>query len=67
MSTEYEIIKTNLTKTMPPALVDNVDYRKQLWIGVAIAVSGASNSTNMSSPAMWANEVLKEYDRRFGY
>ena len=44
---------------------DKRDYRKELWIGVAISVAGASNCNNSSSPASWANSVLAAFDRQF--
>ncbi len=44
---------------------DKRDYRKELWIGVAISVAGASNCNNSSSPASWANTVLAAFDRQF--
>lgn len=41
------------------------DYRKEIWIGVAISVAGSSNCNNPGSPASWANVVLDAFDRRF--
>ncbi|MBL4753830.1 MAG: hypothetical protein JKY52_09600 [Flavobacteriales bacterium] len=39
--------------------------RMKLWKDVAVVVAGASNSTRESSPARWADEVLKGFDKRF--
>jgi hypothetical protein len=44
---------------------DHERRRRMLWIDVAIAVAGSGNSTNSHSPGCWANDVLREYDRRF--
>jgi hypothetical protein len=41
------------------------DYRKELWIGVAVAVARAENARSKTVPAQWANEALAEFDRQF--
>lgn len=41
------------------------DYRKELWIGVAIAYANSSNSTHIQYMAKWADHALAEYDKRF--
>lgn len=42
------------------------DYRKELWIGVAIAVAAAENAIEKSAPAAWADVALDRYDDLFG-
>ena len=39
--------------------------RKELWIGVAVAVARAENARSNSAPAHWANESLKAFDKAF--
>lgn len=42
------------------------DYRKELWMGVAIAVARSDNATKPESPTRWADQVLADFDKRFG-
>lgn len=44
---------------------DHEQLRKELWIKVAVAVAGASNASYVSSMTSWADEALKEFDKRF--
>jgi hypothetical protein len=39
--------------------------RKKLWIKVAVAYTGASNSTSTTNMSDWADHALKEFDKRF--
>jgi hypothetical protein len=39
--------------------------RKELWIGIAVAVARAENARSSTVPASWANEALKEFDKKF--
>ena len=41
------------------------DYRKELWIGVATAVSGCDVTTELEAPGHWANHTLAEFDKTF--
>ena len=42
------------------------DIRKELWVGVAIAISQSSNSTTKYTMEKWADHALAEFDKRFG-
>jgi hypothetical protein len=42
------------------------DYRKELWVGVAIAVAGCGNTKNDRSPGEWADTTLAYFDKTFG-
>lgn len=42
------------------------DCRKELWMGVAIAVARSDNATKLESPTRWADQVLADFDKRFG-
>lgn len=42
------------------------DYRKELWMDVAIAVARSDNATKPESPTRWADQVLADFDKRFG-
>lgn len=46
--------------------VPEVDLRKQLWMGVAVAIAQASNSTSRYMMERWADHALAEFDKRFG-
>jgi len=39
--------------------------RKELWIGVATAVARAEGARSRSAPGGWADEVLKDFDKKF--
>jgi hypothetical protein len=41
------------------------DYRKELWVRVAVAVAQASNSTTRYMMEKWADHALAEFDKRF--
>ncbi|MEK0324096.1 MAG: hypothetical protein QQN63_00175 [Nitrosopumilus sp.] len=41
------------------------DYRKELWSNVAVAYTGASNSTSARKIGDWADIVLEAFDERF--
>lgn len=66
--------KTKQTATVTPAPITNItyplplprDYRRELWLGVAIGLAAAFNSSNPESPGKWADTVLKAYDKTFG-
>jgi len=55
-------IVQNIT-IQPP--YESRDYRRELWIGVAIGVASAINSSSKESPGKWADEALKDYDVTF--
>ena len=38
---------------------------EKLWCDVYIAVSGASNSTYMDTPIIWADKAVSEFKKRF--
>ena len=42
-----------------------IDYRKQLWVEVAVAVASSDNATRPSSMTTWADFALSEFDKRF--
>lgn len=42
------------------------DYRKELWVGVAIAVARAESSRNVVVVSNWADAVLAGFDKTFG-
>lgn len=42
------------------------DYRKELWIGVAIAVARSDSTTSEFSPGNFANTALAKFDAQFG-
>ena len=48
--------------TIPPP---TRDYRKELWVGVAIAIASSANAVNSSSMISWADRAVAEFDRRF--
>ena len=39
--------------------------RKELWMRICCAYVNSSNSVNKSYASEWADEVLKEFDKRF--
>lgn len=39
--------------------------RRQLWIGIAIAVAGAESAIGTEVPQRWADTALRAYDQRF--
>jgi len=41
------------------------DYRRELWIGVAIATVGSDNCTKPTSAELFADAALAAYDARF--
>ena len=41
------------------------DYRKELWMGVAVVVAGAVTSPDKVTPVVWADFVLAAFDERF--
>lgn len=41
------------------------DYRKELWVGIAIAVARAENCKSASVPSIWANVALANFDNVF--
>ena len=42
------------------------DYRRELWMEVAIVVARAENTKDNTAPGRWANQILSDYDKRFG-
>ena len=49
----------------PLEVIPQRDYRKELWIGVATAVSGCDVTTELGAPAYWASHTLAEFDKTF--
>jgi hypothetical protein len=49
----------------PQVTTEQRDYRKELWVGVAIAVARAENTRDSDKPAKWANNALAEFDKAF--
>jgi hypothetical protein len=41
------------------------DYRKELWIGVAVAVARSEAARSSDTPAAWANKALSAYNLTF--
>ncbi len=41
------------------------DYRKELWVQIAVAVARAESCKSATAPATWANQVLAEFDKKF--
>ena len=41
------------------------DYRKELWVGVCIAVARAESAKGAAVPGQWANTALKQFDEAF--
>lgn len=39
---------------------------RDVWMAVAVAVAGASNSTNSESVVLWANKAADAFRKRFG-
>ncbi len=39
--------------------------RAQLWAATWVAVATSSNCTYIESPTKWADECLREFDKRF--
>lgn len=44
---------------------EHQSIRKELWVGVAIAVAQSSNAVESRSCWTWADRVLAEFDNRF--
>ncbi len=41
------------------------EQRKEFWCNVWNNVASSSNCNKLSSPTTWADEALKEFDKRF--
>jgi hypothetical protein len=57
--------KKQTTTVAVQAVQQQRDYRKELWIGVAVAVARAENARSKAVPGQWANEALAEFDKQF--
>jgi hypothetical protein len=59
--------KTPPTLAIPQVNIEREikDYRRELWVGVAISVASSSNCTNPTSMAKWADRALEDYDKIF--
>lgn len=61
-----EMFKPGTVMTLEPLdAIPQRDYRKELWIGVATAVSGCDVTTELEAPGHWANHTLAEFDKTF--
>lgn len=61
-----EMFKPGTVMTLEPLeAIPQRDYRKELWIGVATAVSGCDVTTEVQAPGHWANRTLAEFDKIF--
>jgi hypothetical protein len=41
------------------------DYRKELWVQIAVAVARAENCRDKRIPAAWADQALADFDKTF--
>ena len=60
-----EMFKPDKVTELPLDAIPQRDYRKELWIGVATAVSGCDVTTEIQAPGHWANRTLAEFDKIF--
>lgn len=51
---------------LPTPKIEVRDYRKELWIKVAVAMARAENTRDNTAPGRWANQALSDYDKQFG-
>lgn len=49
----------------PLEAIPQRDYRKELWIDVAISVARSGATMSIVDPAIWANRTLAEFDKTF--
>ena len=43
----------------------DVPRKEEVWVRIAVAVAGASNSTNKASVITWADYISNQYAERF--
>lgn len=44
---------------------EHQSIRKELWVGIAVAVAQSSNSVESQTCWIWADKILAEFDSRF--
>lgn len=61
-----EMSKPGQVMTMEPLeAIPQRDYRKELWVDVAISAARSGATTSIIDPASWANRTLAEFDKTF--
>jgi len=59
-----QFIPSQQEKTIIKDKRTHQEVRRDLWCSVAVAFTGASNSTSKSGATNWADHVLHEFDKK---